>query len=65
MAKDINYKNSIKNMSCLFIIVAVGAFMFNLSWQRWPDIFIDFGRELYVAWQIKEWKFLLQRYLCI
>ncbi len=53
MAKDIDYKDSIKNILCLFIIAAVGVFMFNLSWQRWPDIFIDFGRELYVAWQIK------------
>ena len=32
--------------------------MFSLSWQRWPDIFIDFGRELYVAWQIKNGSFL-------
>ncbi len=58
MKKDIVSKNSIKNMSCLLIITTVGVFMFNLSWQRWPDIFIDFGRELYVAWQIKNGSFL-------
>ena len=22
------------------------------SWRKWPDILVDFGRELYLAWQI-------------
>ena len=28
------------------------------SWGKWPDLFIDFGRELYVPWQILEGKAL-------
>ena len=24
------------------------------SWGRWPDVLVDFGRELYVAWRISE-----------
>jgi hypothetical protein len=28
------------------------------SWLKWPDAFIDFGRELYVPWQIVEGKVL-------
>jgi 4-amino-4-deoxy-L-arabinose transferase-like glycosyltransferase len=23
-----------------------------LSWRKWPDILVDFGRELYVPWQL-------------
>ena len=22
------------------------------TWRRWPDLLIDFGRELYVPWQL-------------
>ncbi len=57
MVKNTDYKSSIKNILCIFVIVGVGAFMFTLSWQRWPDILVDFGRELYVAWQIKQGSF--------
>lgn len=28
------------------------------SWRKWPDILIDFGRELYVPWQISTGKIL-------
>ena len=24
------------------------------SWRRWPDVLVDFGRELYVAWRLSE-----------
>ena len=24
------------------------------SWRTWPDVFIDFGREAYVAWRLSE-----------
>ena len=24
------------------------------SWGRWPDLFVDFGRELYVPWRLAE-----------
>ncbi len=24
------------------------------SWRKWPDVLIDFGRELYVAWRLSE-----------
>ena len=26
------------------------------SWEKWPDVLIDFGRELYLPWQIVEGK---------
>lgn len=28
------------------------------SWRRWPDVLIDFGRELYVPWQLAAGKIL-------
>lgn len=28
------------------------------SWRKWPDILVDFGRELYVPWQISSGKIL-------
>jgi len=30
------------------------------SWRKWPDILIDFGRELYTPWQISAGKVLYQ-----
>jgi len=37
------------------IVIAVAFFcLAYLSWQTWPDILIDYGRELYVPWQLSE-----------
>jgi hypothetical protein len=33
---------------------AVFAYLSLLSWRRWPDLIVDFGRELYVPWRIAE-----------
>lgn len=30
------------------------------SWRKWPDVLVDFGRELYVPWQISVGKVLYQ-----
>ncbi len=35
------------------LLLAFGAFAAT-SWNRWADPFIDFGRELYVAWRLSE-----------
>ena len=34
--------------------LACGAAMLWWSWGTWPDVFVDFGRELYVPWQLSE-----------
>ncbi len=36
------------------LILAVGIAMAIWSWGTWPDVLIDFGRELYVPWRITE-----------
>ncbi|MFA6320948.1 MAG: glycosyltransferase family 39 protein [Candidatus Omnitrophota bacterium] len=35
------------------VFTAIGAFMLAISWLKWPDVLIDFGRELYLPWVIK------------
>ena len=36
------------------IISAVGLALCWISWRRWPDVLIDYGRELYVPWRLAE-----------
>lgn len=36
------------------IIIVVGLVMLVLSWRKWPDPLVDFGRELYVPWQLSQ-----------
>ena len=36
------------------IIALVFAALTAWSWRRWPDVLVDFGRELYVAWRLSE-----------
>jgi hypothetical protein len=44
------------------VVVAVHAVAFMLlalwSWRKWPDPLVDFGRELYLPWQITNGKVL-------
>ena len=37
-------------------LAATGMVMLWWSWRKWPDILVDFGRELYVAWQLASGK---------
>jgi 4-amino-4-deoxy-L-arabinose transferase-like glycosyltransferase len=30
--------------------------MLTWSWRKWPDVLVDFGRELYVPWQLAQGK---------
>ena len=40
------------------LIAAAAAAMLCSTWGTWPDVLVDFGRELYVPWQIAEGKAL-------
>ena len=35
-------------------LYAMVAGLLMLTWRRWPDVVIDFGRELYVPWRLSE-----------
>ena len=57
-----NIKKRLTEYSPVFIPPLVLAVMFSVmiawSWCKWPDILVDFGRELYVPWQIATGKVL-------
>jgi 4-amino-4-deoxy-L-arabinose transferase-like glycosyltransferase len=40
------------------VIAVAGLVMLAHTWRTWPDPLIDFGRELYLAWQVAEGKTL-------
>lgn len=42
----------------LILIYITTAAMMGLSWQRWCDPLVDFGREVYVPWQLAQGKVL-------
>ena len=35
-------------------LYAMTAGLLMLTWRCWPDVIIDFGRELYVPWRLSE-----------
>ena len=39
---------------CLGLIASVFALFAYNSWMRWPDVLIDFGRELYTPWRLAQ-----------
>jgi hypothetical protein len=41
-----------------WLIVAAALGMVGWTWQTWPDVLVDFGRELYLPWQIAQGKAL-------
>ncbi len=49
-----SYGNLFKTFIGPFILLVIGVVMAALSWLKWPDILIDFGRELYVPWQLEK-----------
>ncbi|MCX5848973.1 MAG: glycosyltransferase family 39 protein [Deltaproteobacteria bacterium] len=50
--------NTLKKFIGPTILVLVGSYMLHRSWFKWPDLFIDYGRELYIPWQITQGKVL-------
>ncbi len=41
----------------LLILLSLGglaAVLLAVSWRKWPDPLIDFGRELYLPWRISQ-----------
>src|SRR5262249_4362005 len=40
------------------MIVAASCAMAYWTWGTWPDVVVDFGRELYIPWQVASGKVL-------
>lgn len=50
-----NKKKRIVDLSAIISPITLALLFFIMivwSWRKWPDILVDFGRELYVPWQI-------------
>ena len=47
------------------VILAAGLVMVWWTWRKWPDLVVDFGRELYVPWQLAEGKLLYRDIACV
>lgn len=39
-------------------LLALAALLLSVSWRRWAEVNVDFGRELYIPWQLTEGKVL-------
>ena len=44
-------KGSITLLAAMSLI-SCSLLLMQWSWAKWPDILVDFGRELYIPWQI-------------
>lgn len=45
-------KPLLKAKSSFLIMGVIALGMAYISWRKWPDILVDFGRELYIPWQL-------------
>lgn len=52
-----NY-NLLKQATFLNLLFITFVFLTYWSWGKWPDLLIDFGRELNLAWQLSDGKIL-------
>ncbi len=39
---------------CAAVLALAAALLARWTWLTWPDVLVDFGRELYVAWRLAE-----------
>src|SRR5207253_6277955 len=48
------------------IVLAIGTIFFiAISWRKWPDPLIDFGQQLYNAWQLSNGAVLYRDVSCL
>ena len=40
------------------VILILGLAMVTISWQKWADLIVDYGQQLYLPWQLSEGKVL-------
>jgi 4-amino-4-deoxy-L-arabinose transferase-like glycosyltransferase len=45
-----------KSLLIFVLLGGAGVFMASISWLKWPDLLIDFGEQVYLAWQISDGK---------
>lgn len=50
----LSMKANLNHLWIFSLLEAICFWMTYISWRKWPDILIDFGRELYVPWQLSQ-----------
>ena len=47
---------TIKKLSIIVLVSGASGALFLLmaGWLRWPDLIIDYGREIYIPWRLSE-----------
>ena len=63
MTFSVSFKDSpvicwVARVGGLVVVLGAAIVMLWLSWGKWPDVLVDFGRELYVPWMLAEGKVL-------
>jgi len=48
----------ISDIAGMLTLFGIGIYMLCISWQKWADVNIDFGVELYIPWQLAKGKVL-------
>ena len=58
--KDLHgkYIALISGVISMIVLFGTGIYMAYISWQKWADVVIDFGVELYIPWQLTKGKIL-------
>lgn len=51
-------RDILKTSLGFMFLAGAGIFMASISWLKWPDLLVDFGEQIYVAWQLSEGKVL-------
>jgi hypothetical protein len=61
-AKNYSLLNAISSIGIdlwkWLVLPIVGVIMAMVSWQKWQDLIVDFGQQLYVPWQLAEGQIL-------
>lgn len=59
-ARDVRNRIAVwmSDAASMIILFGTGIYMACISWQRWADITIDYGVELYIPWQLTKGKVL-------
>lgn len=50
--RNLDRPPAIKEIAMWIIPLSIASLMLGFSWQKWADILIDFGRELYIPWRL-------------
>lgn len=54
LIRTIMKSNLFKYLFSLLLMAILSSYLLKISWNKWADLLVDFGREVYIPWQIAE-----------